>query len=373
MRLNACRAWRPRGNSYVDFLPHAHYTQAVSNGPPSGRPPGKFTQVGRLERLRMLMLQRGGGATLSEISTVLDVSERSARRYLERFRAEFEIEKVPTSTRGSHWRVKASDQPRKIGLRRAQCFALLATRRLFEPMRGSALHFEIEMAISTLTALANRPGRGPNAGPVDSGVEDRFVHLPAEVPDYTERIEDIDAFYQAVTEQHPVDCLYRMRGMGQGRQDSTLLHPYGLVLYRDSIYIIAAEPGRSDREATVFALDELCDVVVRLEERFEVPAGFSLRDYDQGRFGLSRSGGLTRIVVDFDAAVAGEIRHRQYHRSQKLSDLRSGGVRMTFCVDDVGEVARWVLGFGSHARVIEPNEVRNLVIEELQSAVQLYR
>ncbi|HNS96514.1 MAG TPA: WYL domain-containing protein [Polyangiaceae bacterium] len=345
-------------------------TSILPTGLSRGRPSGKFVQVTRLERLRSLMLARGGGTTLQEIAEVLQVTPRTARRYLQRFQQEFELEQVSSPSRSRHWRVKSIERPRKIGLRRAQCYALLATRRLFEPMRGSALFDEFEDAIHSLTTLANRPGRGPNAGLVDTNVEDRFVHLPAQPANYRTRIEDVDVFYHAVADLHPVEC--RLRTHETQEQLVTLL-PYAIVLYQDDIFIIAAESQHETEEARVYALDDLRAANLLSTERFALPKGFHLKPYYQGRFGLFLSSRKTRIVVDFDASVASQLRRRQIHPSQRLSNLRSGGLRMTLYVDNLDVVARWVLGFGPHARVIEPEPLRQQVIHELKATLSLYR
>jgi predicted DNA-binding transcriptional regulator YafY len=347
--------------------------------PPSrGRPQGKFTQVHRIDLLRNLLLQRARGMTLQEIAEALDVTTRSARRYLHQIHQhEFELEQVPSQTRAPLWRVKPVERPRKIGLRRAQSYALLATRRLFEPMRGSAVFDEIDLAVRNLLTLANRPGRGPNAGMVDTALEDRFVHLPAVPADYRNQAEEIDVFYHAVADLRPVTCRHRPPF---GEESNKTLHPYAMVLYQDAIYVVAAEvesqATSADAErvaAQTYPLEELHDASLSAVDRFELPADFDLRGYYQGRFGLFPSSRKTRVVVDFDGTAASKLRHRQIHPTQRLSTLRGGGLRITFQVDDIDSVAEWVLGFGSRARVIEPEELRQYVIRELRGALSLYR
>lgn len=339
--------------------------------PPRGRPQGKFTQVARLELLRKLLLQRARGMTLQEIAGALDVTTRSARRYLERFdQHEFELEQVPSPTRALLWRVKPVERPRKIGLRRAQCYGLLATRRLFEPMRGSAVFDEIDIAIRGLLTLANRPGRGPNAGMVDTALEERFVHLPAEPGDYRDRTEEVDVFYHAVADLRPVFCQHRPPG---GDECPKVLHPYALVLFQDALHVVAAEAGGDPEDARVYPLEDLEDATLSATEHFLLPEDFSLRRFYQGRFGLFLASRKTRVVVDFDATVAPAVRRRQVHPSQRLSSLRTGGIRLTLQVDDIETVTQWILGFGSHARVIEPESLRNQVIQQLQAALSLYR
>lgn len=346
--------------------------RAVKSFPPSarGRPQGKFTQVYRIDLLRNLLLQRSRGMTLHEIAQALSVTTRSARRYLQQIHdQEFELEQVPSPTRAPLWRVKPVERPRKIGLRRAQSYALLAARRLFEPLRGSALYDEIDIAIRSLLTIANRPGRGPNAGMVDTALEDRFVHLPAEPADYGTHTEEIDVFYHAVADLHPVTCRHRLPS---GDEVNRILHPYAMVLYQDALFVIAADPDRPDAPSTL-PLHELHDAALQASEHFVLPADFNLRQYYQGRFGLSLTSRRVRVVVDFDASAADEVRHRQVHPTQRTSVLRGGGLRVTLQVDDLRTVAPWVLAFGSHVRVIEPDELRRLVIGELRSALKLYR
>lgn len=309
--------------------------------------------------------------TLQEIAGALGVTTRSARRYLERFdQHEFELEQVPSPTRALLWRVKPVERPRKIGLRRAQCYGLLATRRLFEPMRGSAVFDEIDIAVRALLTLANRPGRGPNAGMVDTALEERFVHLPAEPADYRDRTEEIDVFYHAVANLRPVSCRHQLP---TGEESLEVLHPYAMVLYQDALHVVAAEVGGNPEDARVYPLEDLHDATLSATEHFSLPEGFNLRRFYQGRFGLFPSARKTRIVVDFAPTAAASVRHRQVHPSQRISSLRTGGVRLTLQVDDIEPVARWILGFGSQARVIEPESLRKHVIQQLQAALSLYR
>lgn len=323
--------------------------------------------------LRELLLTRARGMTLKEIAEALHVTTRSARRYLWRIQKfDFELEQVPSETRAPLWRVKPIERPRKIGLRRAQSYALLAARRLFEPMRGSAMFDEIDLAVRNLLTLANRPGRGPNAGMVDTALEERFVHLPAEPANYRDHTEEIDVFYHAVADLRPVTCRHRPAFV---EETTKTLHPYAMVMYQDAIQIVAADAtaGTPEDEPGTYPLHELADAALSMSERFDLPPDFHLRRFYQGRFGLFPSKRRTRIVVDFDAAGASRIRHVQVHPTQRLSALRGGGVRMTCQVEDVDAVLRWVLGFGSQARVIEPESLRRRVIRELRGALSSYR
>jgi hypothetical protein len=171
-----------------------------------GRPKGKFTQHRRLDKLCELLERHPKGLSLYDPAGALNVTVRSMRRY----EREADLESVPT--RGGAallWRRRPSEIPRKGELRRTQTYALLAARRLFEPMRGSALVDEIDHAVMKLLALAQRPGRGPNAGLADVRPEERFRYLPHAPKNRAERTEELDDLFQAVSDLRPLSLLYK--------------------------------------------------------------------------------------------------------------------------------------------------------------------
>src|SRR5262249_32981923 len=102
-----------------------------------GRPVGHFTQYRRLDPLRTAIETPPGGLSLDALAGSLHVTTRSVRRYLEELARITPLESVPTSPGGPHlWRIKPTERGRALFLRRTQAYGLLATRAVFEPLRG---------------------------------------------------------------------------------------------------------------------------------------------------------------------------------------------------------------------------------------------
>jgi predicted DNA-binding transcriptional regulator YafY len=331
-----------------------------------GRPRGKFTQHRRLDKLRTLLEQHPRGMTLYELARALEVTPRSMRRYMKEIGSELDLEPVPSRGRGPlRWRVCAIDLPRKIELRRTQTYALLAARRLFEPMRGSTLFDEIDMAVQRLLAIANRPGRGPNAGVADARLEDRFLYVPVAPKDYSTKTAELDDLFQSVADLRPLKCRYRSGR--DGAEETVVIHPYAMVLYKDAIYCVGLHTGRG--EVRTFLLDRMRDTEASVLGRFELPADFRLDDYLSGGFGIFRGGRKTRVTLDFDKAVADLVRSRKINETQRIAPLAEGGVRLTFTVGELTELVSWVLGWGKTVKVIEPKELATRVRDELVGAL----
>jgi predicted DNA-binding transcriptional regulator YafY len=336
---------------------------------PLGRPQGRFTQHRRLDLLRDALTRNPKGLTLYELADKLDVTPRTMRRYLTEIKREFDLEQVTTRGGGAlMWRIRSSELPRKVELRRTQAYALLAARRIFEPMRGSSLFHEIEFAVNALVSFAQRPGRGPNAGVADAHLEQRFLYLPHAPKNYAQKTDELDDLFQAVSDLKPLTMAYR--SAGKGTEERITVHPYAMVLYKDSIYCVGFHCEKS--EIRTFVLDRMRDTQCLVAERFELPADFNIDDYFQGEFGVWRDKERRKVVIDFDAHAAEYVKMRRVHPSQKLSPLPGGGVRLTMTIGNLTEITSWVLEWGRRARVVEPPELVERIVEELTVALDGY-
>ncbi len=329
----------------------------------------RFTQHRRLDRLRELLARHPGGVTLYELAKMLGVNPRTMRRYLKEIERQYDLS--PLRPRGGGpclWRIAPSELPRKVEMRRTQAYALLATRRMFDALQGSALFDEIDMAVSKLRAFAERPGRGPNAGLANARLEDRFVYLPRLARDYSDKSEELDELFLAVSELRPLSLRYpRVR---QGREERMTIHPYALVLYDDAVHCVGYHVERD--EIRTFAFERMRDAQALADERFDLPPGFRVEDHFRGDFGSPQPAQGVRVVIELDASAARLVRDGTLHPSQKVSAQAGGGVRVSFTLDDPTLLLGWVLAFGRSAQVIEPESFRDAVRQELEAALASY-
>lgn len=353
-----------RRQSPDGFEPHP--LPGSSRPAPRGRPPGKFVQHRRMSELRQLLHQHPKGVTLAEIAAHLRVTTRSARRYLREM--QLDLEAVPERPGGQkRWRIPSIDVPRRVALRRTQAYALLAARTLFEPMRGSALYDEIDLAANMLLGVARRPGRGPNGGLAEADLEQRFRYLPFAPQSYAHKSEDLDNLFHAVADLRPLSCRYP----GREGEVRVRLHPYALLLYKDSIHCLARETKSGCIDP--FRFEAMTDVRCAADDQFDVPHDFRLEDYLQGHFGLWRAAREpTEVVIDFEGAIRDYPLSRVVHPSQRIEHLDKGRVRLRLALADLTEVTAWVLGFGGLAEVRAPESLRDDVARELRRALARY-
>ena len=329
----------------------------------------ELTPHRRIDRVKELLATHPRGVSLYRLSELLGVDPRTMRRYLKEIEREYDLS--PVRARGGGpclWRIDPRELPRKVEMRRPQAYALLATRRIFDSLQGSALFDEIDMVVGKLRAFADRPGRGPNAGPSNTRLEERFVYLPRLARDYSDKSEELDELFLAVSELRPLSLRYpRTR---HGREERVIFHPYALVLYSDAVYCVGFVPARD--EIRTLALERMRDVQALSDERFELPENFRVEDCFEGEFGPAVPRQPQKVVLELDPITARALRDVKIHPSQKATANPGSGVRLTLSVDDPLSLAGYVLGLGSGVQVLEPESLREHVRAELELMLASY-
>jgi predicted DNA-binding transcriptional regulator YafY len=322
-----------------------------------------------MDRLRELLTRYPKGLTLYELSQLLDVTPRTMRRYMSELSAQFDLEQEEERPGGARrWRIPAADLPRKIELRRTQAYALLAARRIFAMMQGSALYEEIDMAVNKLLGLAHRTGRGPNAGRADFRLEERFLYLPFVPKNYQEKTEELDDLFQCVSDLRPLSMRYR--SLSRRNEERITIHPYAMVLHKDSIYCVGFHTERG--EVRTFLLDRMRDTQASVSERFDLPDDFHVDDYFQGEFGIWKAEAKQQVVIEFDEHAADYVRMRNVHPTMKLLPLPGGRLRLSMEVGNMTQLTSWILEWGKRAKVIQPPELVQRVKDELEAALGAY-
>ena len=139
--------------------------------------------------------------------------------------------------------------------------------------------------------------------------------------------------------------------------------PYGLVHFFNAWHVIAYCHLRQDIRN--FRLDRIDDLVL-LPKTFQRPANFKM--------GQSQSGQQSSmlVVVLFDKEVVRWVREsRSYFEVSE--EETPDGLLVTLKPRQESEVLQWLLSWGSHVRVLEPETLRQRIAEEAQKMLRNHR
>jgi len=83
--------------------------------------------------------------------------------------------------------------------------------------------------------------------------------------------------------------------------------------------------------------------------------------------------GEVHVKVRFSPAVARYVQEGRWHPSQKLTRQPDGSLVAEFDLSTTEEIKHWILSFGQHAEVLEPESSRREIAEEFRASLSLYR
>jgi predicted DNA-binding transcriptional regulator YafY len=144
--------------------------------------------------------------------------------------------------------------------------------------------------------------------------------------------------------------------------------PYSLIFRRHAWYLIGFCHLRN--EIRIFRLNRIKKITL-LDKSFERKPDFSLSTLFKDSWEIYQ-GEPVVVKIRFKGIGAKVVESGQHHPSEKISKLKDGSLIYEVKVNGIEEIARWILGFGENAEVIEPKELRERVKQTAQSLAMLY-
>ena len=101
---------------------------------------------------------------------------------------------------------------------------------------------------------------------------------------------------------------------------------------------------------------------------------FSIGRYLEQSFGVFARPTKTKhtIHIAFDSFAAPLVQERQWHPSQKVKQLRDGGIELSLTLGNLEEVERWILSWGRHAQVLAPPELKERIANTVSALANSY-
>ncbi len=109
-----------------------------------------------------------------------------------------------------------------------------------------------------------------------------------------------------------------------------------------------------------------------LDTNAQVPQDFDLRGYLGNTWSVYRGERSYHVEVLFTKEAAATATEGIWHHTQKTRKNKDGSVILTFQVDGLNEIVRWILGWGNRAKVIWPPELRDMIVAQLKQTIQTY-
>ena len=284
----------------------------------------------------------------------LEVDPRTIRRDLEFMRDEHHAPiAFDRSQRGYHYTEPTYRLP-LLQMSQGELLALYVSERLMRQFRGTPFEPDLRQAIAKLGDML------PDGVTVRlDEIADFLSVLPSTQAEYNP--ESFRTLLHAVIQRRRLHVVYWTASRNETAHRD--FDPYELSLISDGWYVF----GHCHRAKAIrqFAVQRVRSVR-ETGETFDRPADFCAADYMKHGFRALRGDGDHDVILRFSPMVAGLIRERKWHPSQKLEDQPDGRVLLKLHLDDLRNIKRWVMSWGTDCEVLDPPELRTLIADELR-------
>lgn len=209
--------------------------------------------------------------------------------------------------------------------------------------------------------------------------------LPAQIQEYsqslidsvdvcqwpTSDVESIDSvratLHRALHEHRKV--LLKYDSYYEGKVIDAVVHPRRLVFCQRGWYLIAY--SEQEGRPLTFKLERITDLELS-DECFTPDEEFRLDDYFGNAWQMIRGERSFHVRLRFSRMVADNVEEVLWHKTQTMKRLTDGRLIFTADIDGVSEISWWVLGYGDQVEVLEPPELRDLIIKRVREMATIY-
>jgi predicted DNA-binding transcriptional regulator YafY len=305
-------------------------------------------------------IQAGGYPNATRLAEQLEVSTKSIHRDIEfmRDRLDLPVEYNPAKY-GYHYSEEVSAFP-TFQVTEGEMVALLVAEKALQQYRGTTFEKPLLSAFQKIEeALPDTISL--NLSEWDESISFRTSAIPQ---------LDLDIFDQlakAVSRKKQLELQYRKPGQKQG--EARVVDPYHLANINGEWFLFAHCHLRKDLRT--FAPARILSIK-ETGQSFQRPKRFSIEDRLQGSFGVHAGKENFKVIIRFSPQVADYIREKTWHPTQVIKSLPNEGIELAITLSSLVEIHRWVLGWGEHAEVIEPKNLRDRLRKSAEDILSTY-
>jgi predicted DNA-binding transcriptional regulator YafY len=184
--------------------------------------------------------------------------------------------------------------------------------------------------------------------------------------DYSRFKEIINRINDACTNRKSIEMVYYT--MSRRKESKRKVDPYRIWFFNGTFFLIGFCHLR--KEVRIFTLDRI-KLLHQTKDHFNIPETFKFEEFIGCSFGVFQ-GEPSYVKVWFSADVAGYIKEKTWHKSQRIETLEDGSILFEAEVAGTDEIKFWIMSWGSNAEVVEPESLREEIQAELETMLKKY-
>ena len=317
------------------------------------------------------LLSRPDGATIKQLAEHLEVDRRSVDRLIdvmEELHFPLYDDAVPME-KEKRWRV-VEDYVIKlpnitlpdVKLNLSEMVALHLLKGEAKLYRGTEIETIVETAFGKMGLFV------PNSL-ADQLQKIKMLFVPSSkfAKDYAGKEELIDILTDAMLKQQ--SCYVRYHSFGDDRIKHFRIDPLCFFENHGGLYVFVN--ATSFDRIRILAVERIQSLELT-GDTFNAPPDFDPKALLSAAFDMVYDDPLA-VKIWFSAEQARYLKERTWAPGQKITDEPDGAIILEMQTSGWWDVKKWVLSFGAEASVLEPEDLRREIAQELDRARERYR
>ena len=300
-------------------------------------------------------LRRHPGVTVGELAGSLSRSERTVYRWLSELSSDVH---VPIYCSSGGYYLAGNSVAANIDLMPEELLALRLSLKSGLFSEGSPIQRHAQAAWRKIREAASGDRLAAARDLAGSHAVDVTTHIGEIQRGVVEVVE------RAVNDHRRLRVLYRSQKSNCVKEYT--VDPYAVVFRRHSWYVLAFSPEHSKViQLKLVRFQRVEDI----GNRFAPPPDFSLEEYFQLSWEAWAGGEATRVRIRFSPRVAEMIAETKRHPTQVVRWQSDRSIIFEVTVSGIEEIATWIMGYGKDAEVLEPEHLRDYVLDHARAVL----
>ena len=317
------------------------------------------------------LLSKSDGTTIEEMGAQLEIDRRSVYRMInliEELGFPLYDEKVPLE-KEKRWKLEESYLKKlpnmkvpDVSLSLPEIISLYLLRSEGSLLKGTELEKHIRSAFGKFSMFLPK-----DAFSKLNKIKALFVSASKFVKDYSGKEEIIGQLMDAMLKNET--CYLTYHSFYDDKIKNFKVDPLHFFENDGGLYLLVNTTTFGDiRTLAVERIQE----ITKTGSSFEYPEDFDPEELLESAFDIVYEDPV-KIKIWFSADQARYIKERTWSKNQEIMDQEDGSIILNMETSGWWDVKRWVLSYGRDAKVLEPEQLREVVATELEAACSHYR
>ena len=165
-------------------------------------------------------------------------------------------------------------------------------------------------------------------------------------------------------------CVVSYESMSSGNVKTYIIHPLALFEHNGGLYTFVFQPYYE--KILILAVERIRTIELT-ENSFKIPDNFDAEKRLSDPFGIVLDSTPFIARVRFSQDQAPYILEREWPLGSKIENETEGTIILNIETAGTFELKRWIHSYGASAEVLEPDWLKDEIIEDLKATMKVYK